>query len=104
MSTITRVTIRERNEMRRLRSEGASFGRLANLFCIDPQLVDYHCQGIKGVGAKSGRPRKFDYAKAASLRAQGLTLKAIGERFGVDGTTVRRALRVSLRSSKTGGE
>jgi DNA invertase Pin-like site-specific DNA recombinase len=47
-------------------------------------------------GRKIGRPRAtVDVHQIATLRAQGLSFEAIGERLGVSDATIRRAFRAS---------
>ena len=50
--------------------------------------------GHGGARKGAGRPRtKIDERRMLVLRGQGMTIKAIAERFGVTGMTIRYALQ-----------
>lgn len=79
-------------EIRLAWGEGVPAGDLADLFGVSETTVRNYVKGVSG-GQKQGRPRTFDYSKAAKLRAYGLTLPIIANRLGVHVDSVRAAIR-----------
>lgn len=49
---------------------------------------------LKEKGVKLGRPRKIDYKRVELLRKEGLSLKQIGDKFGVEKNTISKAVKV----------
>lgn len=43
--------------------------------------------------SEKGRPRSFEYIEAVSLRAEGLSIRAISAALGVSNSAVQRALK-----------
>ena len=96
-----RITIRQLNDMLRLRTEGVSLAKIAELTGWEGTR-DAVCKRVKHIPstAKTGRPRVCDIDKAVRLRAQGLTLKVIAERMNVSQPTVLYAIRAGQRGSQ----
>lgn len=80
--------------IRKARESGMSVTAIAAEFDIDPATVSKRCRGIpQPAGIGPGRRRSFDHAKAARLRASGLTMPTLSARFGVLESSLYRAIR-----------
>jgi hypothetical protein len=60
---------------------------------VDKATVSRHCSDIpRPANIRIGRARVLDYARVVELRAKGLKVDDIAERFGVTSRAVFRAL------------
>jgi IS30 family transposase len=94
------VTIREHHAMRRLRAEGVTLMELAAQFGRGDSTVHRHVHDVPPPpqGWVPACPkRRFDRKLAADLAAKGLTYAEIGERLGVTGPAVHKALQKMQR-------
>ena len=74
---------------------GMSLTAIAAEFDIDVATASRRCRGIpRPEGILVGRARTFDYAKAARLKASGLSAKTLALRFGVHANAIHKAARL----------
>lgn len=89
------VTIRERNEMRRLRARGVTQLELAAMFNRSAATVHHHVHDVPspvGGWTTSAPKRKFDHDEAAVLHGEGVSFYELADRFGVTASAVHKAV------------
>lgn len=93
------MTPNQVEEARRLRTEGASPGELADRYGVHVSTIRRHCRGItppRGGGSDAGRSRASDAETAAMWRewTAGLTQAQIAQQHGMSQQAVSQRLTV----------